>query len=141
MRPPGARPASTRPSRCVHRQGERRRDCTRSNGRGPAACYHSGMLSAPEAYRLDLGARGEPFSSADGDWIIVATALSHATLCPAREQRQLVREADELARAAFGAGGLRRRARAEWGTAPRKVDALILLALAIQEAGANNLAL
>ena len=99
------------------------------------------MPSATEAYRLDRANRTEAFSSMDGEWVATVTLVTHAARVPQREERRLMRQADDLARTCFGEEEVRRLSRLEWRAAPRRMDAIVLLSIAMHEAGTSHLAL
>lgn len=98
------------------------------------------MVTALEAYRRDRAEHSGPFSSADSDWLLIVGMVSSASQLSARDERRLMKSADDAARDCFGADELGRRTQLEWKRRPRRMDALVLLAAAMQEAGAIHTA-
>ena len=96
---------------------------------------------AAAAYRADLGARDQPFGSADGEWITVASILEHATLVDEPTRGELLREAVALATGIVGEAEVRRLAEREWEDRDRsESEAIVILADKIHSDGALNLA-
>jgi hypothetical protein len=98
------------------------------------------VISPTAAYGRDVDANGEPFTSADGEWLLVATLVAQAAVCASSERRRILRRADEHARASYVDRDLHRLGRREFGARLRRGDALLLLAASVEEAGAFHLA-
>jgi len=94
------------------------------------------LFSITDAYRRDRAAHGGAFSSGDDQWILVGSIIIQSVRAPTASQRLMLRRAATAAAGCFSPGELSELARREWNSRPRRADALILLAAAIQEAGA-----
>ena len=109
--------------------------CTFTAARDGAAI----LAFATAAYRTDLAAHGRPFGANDGEWITVAILAEQAAYGAADPATRLASAAAEAARA-LGDAQLARLAWDEWEGKPEPLDAITLLTVVMQEAGARALA-
>lgn len=99
----------------------------------------AGLSTATSAYRKDLKRKGTAFGPHDGAWILATTLAEEAARTGADAARLLSRAA-RVAADALGKSEVRRLARREWGAGYGRFDSLVLLAGAMQDAGALDLA-
>lgn len=99
------------------------------------------IQSATAAYRADAGTDGKAIGPGDGDWLVIASVLSHACIAPRAERDSLVRDAVAAARAVLREHETREATSSEWGSATDASAAEIILMLAdvMYESGALHL--